>query len=201
MMLGSSDPAKQNLGRYVGPGLSVNIDGLPMSPPSAIPVSVCDLSDVVDSGGNVTGWAHNPKNSVGIDPVLGRIAFPANLPAPTAVHVDYCYGFSTEMGGGSYSRPGTLTPDSHVKVPAGATTLQAALTQVMTDLADPEKKIAVIEVSDNEYYPETLTVTLGKDQTLEIRGADGFRPVLLLSGDMNIVGDGNSVFRMDGFLV
>jgi hypothetical protein len=201
MMRGSSDDHQQNIAKYFGPALSINIDGLPLSPPGAIPVSVCDLSDVLDSGGNIIGWAHKPANSVGVDPVLGRIAFPTSLPAPGDVHVDYCYGFSEQMGGGSYSRPGTLTPDVYVDVPAQAATLQSALNQVTTALADPQKNTAVIEIKNNEYYAETLSVNLAKGKTLEIRGGDGFRPVLVLSGDMQIIGDGDSVFRMDGCLV
>ena len=38
---------------------------------------------------------------VAIDPVRGRIAFPAN-PVPKKVQVSYAYGFSADIGGGAY---------------------------------------------------------------------------------------------------
>ena len=197
MMRGSNN---QNIATYFGPGLSINIDDLSLSPPNAAPISVCDLSDVLDSGGNVIGWAHSPVNVVGVDPLLGRIAFPTSLPAPANVHVDYCSGFSMSLGGGSYSRPGTLTPDVSIGVPAQAATLQDALDQAVARLAGP-KTTAVIEITNNEYYAETPSVNLAAGKTLELRGGDGYRPVLVLSGDMEIVGDEDSVFRIDGFLV
>src|ERR1051325_6123026 len=66
------------------------------SPPRKV-IDVCDLSDITDNLGNVIGWAHKPKDRISIDPVLGRLASPANDPPPQTVHVSYNYGFSTEM--------------------------------------------------------------------------------------------------------
>lgn len=55
-------------------------------------MSICDLS----------AWSA-PVAGVAVDPVLGRIAFPANT-AVNSVRADYSYGFSADIGGGSYER-------------------------------------------------------------------------------------------------
>ena len=39
-------------------------------------ISVCDLSDTANGA-----WAHQPKQKIAIDPVLGRVAFPSAQPA------------------------------------------------------------------------------------------------------------------------
>ena len=67
-------------------------------------ICVCDLSDTTPLG----GWQAAPAGKVAIDPVLGRIAFAADLPAPRAVLVSYCYGFPAEIGGGPYDRGARL---------------------------------------------------------------------------------------------
>jgi hypothetical protein len=188
---------------YYGARLSIYIDDSSwLSPPGDSDICVCDLSDKLDASGNVTGWAHQPQNVIGIDPVLGRIAFPAKLPPPENVHVDYCYGFMTSMGGGSYSRPGTGagTPDITIRIPADKPTIQAALDYAATELAG-QKNSATIEISNNEYFLETPNVVLGEGKTVELRGKDGNRPVLVLSGDMLITGDDSSVFQIDGLLI
>src|SRR5436190_12514616 len=46
-----------------------------------------------------------------IDPVLGRIAFARDLPAPGTVTLDYNYGFPADLGGGPYDRNRSLSLD------------------------------------------------------------------------------------------
>ncbi len=76
-------------------------------------VLVCDLS----------GWAAPPATravrrrsdgtlvphpiGVAVDPVLGRLVFPAGV-TPDTVRVAYSYGFSAETGGGPYDRSASL---------------------------------------------------------------------------------------------
>ena len=65
----------------------VKRNGLPLAPLTSL-VRVCDLSDLTDGSGSVTGWAHCPvSGAVAIDPELGRIAFPSGEPAPSSVEV------------------------------------------------------------------------------------------------------------------
>ena len=86
-----------------GPGLSVHTPGV-----AADAVDVCDLSDLVDAGGTVIGWAHTPAAAgrVAIDPVLGRVAFGDDQAQPPLM--SYHDGFSADLGGGEYNRAHTF---------------------------------------------------------------------------------------------
>ena len=150
---------------YYGKNLSLYIYGA-----DAIPKRACNLADVTDAMGNVVGWAHSPADAIAIDPELGRIAFPSSLPAPEAVHGDYTYAFSAEMGGGPYSRPLTDKADSLIKVPADYVTITDAIDQANTEFAGGAVSV-IIEIGNNEYYPETPAVTLPEGTSLTIRAA------------------------------
>jgi len=69
-------------------------------------ITVCDLSDTASGA-----WAHQPKDKIAIDPVLGRIAFPSSQTAPEDVRATFHYGFSADMGGGEYDRTKTVPAD------------------------------------------------------------------------------------------
>jgi hypothetical protein len=170
----------------------------PASPP--VTVTACDLSDVKDAGGNVIGWAHQPKNSIGIDPKLGRIAFPSSVAAPKDVRVNYLYGFSAPMGGGEYGRKLDSGADVFIKVPGDAPTIQAALTQAVSQLTG-NKTSAIIEIQNNDYYVETPKVEVPAGTSIELRSTDQRRPVLALSGDMVVTGGFESSFALNGFLI
>jgi len=167
------------------------------SPPASLNdlITVCNLSDVYDSGGVLTGWAHVPENKIAIDPFLGRLAFPANFPAPETVHVSYYYGFSAEMGGGEYSRATTFTGDLQViQVSTGNGTIQDALDQLALSGG-------IVEIQDNEYYFETPVIRVAEGKTIELRAADKCRPVLVLDGDMLIEAGENSTVILNGLLI
>ena len=159
-------------------------------------IRVCNLGDLEDAGGNVIGWSNMPKEKIAIDPVLGRIAFPEDYPPPTKVNVTYHYGFSAEMGGGEYGRAATfssgLTPV--VKVPSQKSTIQAALDELqMTG--------GVVEIENNEYYIETPLINIASGQKIELRAADGRRPILVIDGEINITGGNNAELSINGFLI
>ncbi|HJR75350.1 MAG TPA: phage tail protein [Nitrospiraceae bacterium] len=115
---------------------------------------------------------------VAVDPVLGRLAFPAdaNLTG-IQVEVTYSFGFSGDFGGGPYLTDALRAPVTR-RVAAGGSTLAQALTAVGT--AD-----AVIQIEDNATIDGDLTITLGPDQDLTIQGHEGARPVL--TGTITIV--------------
>ncbi|MBS0583130.1 MAG: hypothetical protein JSS42_08520 [Proteobacteria bacterium] len=55
---------------------------------------------------DLSGWAYQPKrNTVAVDPQLGRVLFPAGQLPKKGVSVDYRYGFVADIGGGEYARP------------------------------------------------------------------------------------------------
>jgi hypothetical protein len=184
---------------YYGPGLSIFVDyGQTVSPPTSYPISACNLSDVRDSNNNVIGWAHQLQSCIGIDPELGRIAFPQSQSPPAAVYVTYCYGFSMEMGGGPYAR--SFDTPADVSVPADAATIQEGITLALAMLSS-SKNSAVVEITNNDYYVETPTLNLPGNASLQLRAKDGNRPVLVLSGDLTINGANASVFNLNGLLV
>jgi hypothetical protein len=194
------------LSAYYGPGksLSLNVDGrdvtLAESSPPNLAICICDLSDVKDQSGTVTGWAHMPTNKIAIDPQLGRIAFPIASPpasAPRSVRVTYHYGFSADIGGGEYEREPTFVGAGDIiKVPDDQPTIQQALDRVTTSGG-------IVEIRNNGYFferPELAAVS-----NMELRAADQRRPLLILpgdaSGDFSIVGDKGAEVTINGLLI
>jgi hypothetical protein len=193
---------------YYGPGKSllVTVNGQEVtttesSPPGAtLSVCICDLSDVLDAGGNVIGWAHRPAGKLAIDPALGRIAFPVTsppMPAPSNVRVTYHYGFSAAMGGGEYDREASfISTDADLKVRADQQTIQQAINQLGIGGG-------VIEVSDSDIFFETPIIHLdapGKRE-IELRAADGARPLIAPSGEIIISGGDEAEVTLNGFVI
>jgi hypothetical protein len=190
----------------LGKSLLVTVNGQEVptaesSPPgAALSVCICDLSDVKDSGGNVIGWAHRPAGKLAMDPVLGRIAFPVTSPpspAPADVRVTYHYGFSAAMGGGEYDREESfISTAADVKVRDEQQTIQMAVTQLGTGGG-------VIEVTDSDIFFETPAIHLdspGKRE-IELRAADGARPLIAPSGEIVISGGDESDVTLNGFVI
>lgn len=191
----------ENLAQYYGlrqsaggnidnphPSLLLVIDGVEIPRDQ---VRVCNLSD---DGPN---WAHIPPDGLyGIDPVLGRVGIPADVQAPTEVHVTYHHGFSADLGGGEYERQDSfqVTDTANIlHVPGDHATIQGALNALGGS--------GVIEVTDNGRYEEVLSVNVAQDATLELRAANGKNPSLILSDEFTIQGENNSRFAINGFLV
>ena len=83
--------------------------GNPPSPAIA-ELRIADLRDIVDSGGVVTGWAHEAvvqPRDIMVDPERGRVLLGAARAAEHAVVPfvsSFHYGFSRAIGGGEYER-------------------------------------------------------------------------------------------------
>ncbi len=172
---------------YYGDGLSlaVFING-EVHPKPATEIRVCNLSD------DGTTWAHLPNdNKIAIDPVLGRIALPAEPPI-TRIEVTHYYGFSAEMGGGGYKR--TMNSDaSMLHVPGDHATIQDALNALNGD--------GVVVITDNGRYEETLNVHVKADKRIELRSASETRASVILAGEFTITGEAGSEFVLNGLLV
>jgi hypothetical protein len=183
---------------------------------------------------NLADWRYRARpGSVGVDPVLGRIVFPATQRPRSSVWVSYQYGFSANMGCGEYHR--TLTAPRHAayfKVtkdhPATGTlaTINGALARWRRQQeelgprpADPagaakwerdhtRLRAAVIEIGDSSVYAESLAISLGPGESLQIRGADRTRPVIELVGRessqfaaLTVDGQAGSRFCLDGLVI
>ena len=175
---------------YYGSAASIAVQAAGSEVPVA-DVEVCNLQDVVDGAGQVTGWAHAPAAGLAIDPVLGRLAFAADQTG-NDVTVTYSSGFADELGGGEYNRSATFTgTDPALLVPsADYTTIQSALDALGTT--------GTVVIQGSGTWTENLHVDL-TGRTAELRAADGSAPVLQLTQDFAITGDGQ--LTINGLIV
>lgn len=178
---------------YYGPGLSLAIY-LNGSLQDASRIQVSDLSGADGS------WVNVPKsgNTIAVDPCLGRIAIaPPSGPAPQ-ISTSFCYGFNAPIGGGEYPRSSTFTASPEqtiVRVPGDYSTIHAALAALPGD--------GVVEVSDSGIYsePSGLEINIAANGHIELRGADGARPTLILGGPITVTGGAEAEFDLNGFLI
>jgi hypothetical protein len=173
------DPERSD---YYGPGRSILIK-VGEKPVEEAQIVACDLSDM--EGGE---WAHQPEEKIAIDPMLGRIAFPRNKPAPQDVRVSFHYGCSADIGGGEYDRsdsvPGTFVrktpPEPSEKIiwqigvssripPLPNTIVPTLAEAVQAWNQQSESAIGVISIMDSASYnadlsdSDTILVPAGKE--------------------------------------
>lgn len=169
------------------PGLVLSVDGSVIERDQ---VRICNLDD------DAASWAHTPPaNGVyAIDPVLGRIALPADAADPADVRVTWHEGFSADIGGGEYERGDSLPlpVGTLVEVPGDHATIAAALVAIAGN--------GVIEITDSNRYSETLGIDVVAEGNVEIRARNGRRPILELGG-LSISGAQNSTCTLNGLLI
>lgn len=189
---------KTHLDDYYGPGKSLLLE-LAGNPPQPVPreqIRICNLSDIKDGGGKVIDWAHQPpagSGQVAIDPVLGRIAF-ADAPASTPL-TSFHYGFTIAIGGGEYERG-----DSDVHLfgqVKGGEPLQPLLDQAPKDGGEKES----LEATDSHRYEETPSIKVDPGKTLELRAANGARPLLKSNGDIALDLGAKATLILDGWVI
>ncbi|MFF7454598.1 hypothetical protein [Kitasatospora sp. NPDC008115] len=161
---------------HYGPGKSFAIwrDGATEPVPPA-EITVADL----------TGWTYRPgRGQVAVDPVLGRIAFGARTAPRRGVWVDYHYAFADDTGGGEYPRDRPRERQRTVyRVGPGRPfdRINDAYRQWRADQQDGRAGgAAVIEITHSGAYQEQLDFDLAADDRLELRAAEGARPVIRL---------------------
>lgn len=173
---------------------------------TAIPAAeilICDLSEwrkpptqlaYRPTGKRFNDNSPDPKLpiQVAVDPLLGRLAFPAgtNL-ANVRITVNYSYGFSDDLGGGPYKKDTLVSPVS-ARVSAGGSTLPQALASVGTG-------DGVIQIDDSATLDGNLTITLGPQQDLVIQANEGTRPVI--NGAVTIVSAPGAEVTLDGLMI
>jgi hypothetical protein len=171
--------------------------------PTVVPVEEIIAADL-------TGWTYQPEHGqVAVDPQLGRIAFPPDSVPEGGVWVSYRYGFSADIGGGEYPRA--------LSQPAGARLYRVgvdcdyeSINDALAAWAANDDQHAVIEIATSGVYTETFKIRLGirQRQSLQVRAADGVRPVLRLLDYRasrpdwaSVQGAHDSRFALDGLLV
>ncbi|GAA1382140.1 hypothetical protein GCM10009639_00890 [Kitasatospora putterlickiae] len=166
----------ERLADYYGPGKSFAVwrDGAHEPVPPA-EITVADLTD----------WTYRPeRGQVAVDPVLGRIAFGARTAPRRGVWVDYHYAFGDDTGGGEYPRD--RPPARHrtlYRVGPGRPydRINDAYQQWRADQQDGRAGgAAVIEITHSGAYQEQLDFDLAAGDRLELRAAEGARPVIRL---------------------
>jgi hypothetical protein len=180
---------------------------------------------------DLSQWHYRPQSGqVALDPELGRIVFPPNHLPKKGVWVSYYYAFSADLGGGEYDRP-LSQPSEYVlyqvskerdcaepMIRSGRClcSINAAIEQWQQDQQaastdDPEYNAlrhAVIEIIDSEVYVEQLCIQLAACQSLQIRAANGKRPVIRLldwhtdlPDSLQVSGAAGSRFVLDGVMI
>ena len=186
---------------YYGPQRSLSItrvdqadDGTEHSTPiPAMQVIASDLGD----------WVRPPAGKVAVDVRLGRLAFPEGETPTAHAEVSFHYGFSADIGGGSYDRHRTLaepvadTWQASVSKQGPLTTLQQALNEW------PATRPGIIQIADNQVYGGDLSITLQAGSRLVIEAADGARPNLRLIGNLeiNAPSSGMAELSLNGLLI
>ncbi len=121
-----------------------------------------------------------PHGRVSIDPELGRIAFPARHPPEEEISVTYAHLGIRAIGGGSYQRP---LPPAAVPVypvgPGGHPSIRLALAAWRSANEHGHAPAAVIQITGDGVYREHLDIRLAVGEHLEIRAAQGCRPVII----------------------
>ncbi|MCX4969426.1 hypothetical protein OHA98_32660 [Streptomyces sp. NBC_00654] len=164
------------LADHYGPGKSFTVwrDGqdepVPMSD-----IVVADLSD----------WRYRPRlGSVAVDPVLGRIAFGSRSAPRQGVWVTYHYAAGDDIGGGEYPRERVTPPTARIyRVGPGQAfqRIMDAYEQWRADRSAGHRGAeGIIEITHSGAYQEQLDFDLDRGDRLELRAAEGCRPVIRL---------------------
>jgi hypothetical protein len=154
------------------------------------------------------GFEDKPIVAV-VDPERGRFLFTAgNEPLPgERVLVSYYYGFSSDLGGGTYDRHAELSDVAGMSVypvrydAGGENALANALQEWLAD--QPNTAGAVLEIQDNFIYRLSagLSVAVPAGKRLELRAANRKRPVIVLGGDWNVTLASHAGLTLDGLWV
>jgi hypothetical protein len=133
--------------------------GTPIPPEQ---LAVCDLSS----------WTAptEPGVRVGVDPVLGRLAFAAPVPSGT-VTVDFRYAFSGDYGGGPYHRT-VATDEATLEATLPFRTVPSFAT---ADLSTA--RLGVVEIPDSGIHAGDVALSPGTG-LLVVRADDQQRPVV-----------------------
>ncbi|MFF3462589.1 hypothetical protein [Streptomyces sp. NPDC002619] len=161
------------LADYYGPGKSLVIrrDGEDQPVPLT-DIVVADLSD----------WRYRPRRGqIAVDPELGRIAFGSRSAPRQGIWVDYHHAFGADMGGGEYDRDRDSRPDADCyRVGPGQPYRRIMDAYRAWQEARRPDRTGIIEITHSGAYQEQLDFDLDPGDRLELRAAEGTRPVIRL---------------------
>lgn len=165
---------RDRLADYYGPGksLCVRRDGEDRPVPLT-DIVVADLSD----------WRYRPaRGQIALDPELGRVAFGSRSAPRQGVWVDYHHAFAADLGGGEYERPdrGPRPDADFYRVGPGQPYRRIMdAYRAWQDRRGPGRT-GIIEITHSGAHQEQLDLDLDPGDRLELRAAEGTRPVIRL---------------------
>ena len=177
---------------------------------------------------DLDGWSGQvPRNRVAVDPERGRLMFPANQRPKRGVWVSYQYGFAADLGGGEYARitpelegaarylvhapqpdrdPNAPWPPGHYASIADALTAWAQA-KAAAPAGQPLRAL-IVELAESGVYEGNVDLQLDAGEAIQLRAAEGTRPVLRLldvrasqPDALSIAGGAGSRVLLDGLLV
>ncbi|KVN11786.1 MULTISPECIES: hypothetical protein [unclassified Burkholderia] len=173
-------------------------DGTPV-PVAAI--RIADLRDIVDSGGNVTGWNHEASlaaGTIGIDPERGRVLLGSAGDGPLAA--TFRYAQAREIGGGEYAR----APDGG-DLAAQRTASGGAALQPWLDAISAGGRLLV---EDSLTYAQTPAFKVdpalaagAPGHQVVVAAKSGARPLLAASGDIALAIGARGRLVLDGLVI
>jgi hypothetical protein len=186
-----------------GAGLSLELatqSGGAVAPIALSGIRFCNLADDPAVPGS---WAHEPPATATyavVDPVLGRVAFPAAAPAGDTRLATFHFGSALQAGGGGYDRAASMDVASHV-VPVAdgdAAALAAALVAVSAGGA--------AQIEDCRRYDAPPTITVGApgpagDRVTVLRSANRQRPLLLRPDQLRLALAASTTLVLDGVVL
>jgi hypothetical protein len=185
---------KGNLGALYGSGRSFELTtetAAARTPVTAGDVSICDLSDDPAHPG---AWAHQPQpgdTHVAVDPVLGRVAFPAPPGQGETRLASFHHGSALAVGGGGYDRAAALAQSSTVVTAEGG----AALNQPLASVAAGGE----VQILDSRRYTAPAAITASG--TVVLQSANLARPLLERSDQVFLTMEPDTTVELNGLVL
>lgn len=161
-----------------------------------VPTGDVQVRDLRDAGG---AWAEAPgPGKIAMDPILGRLVLAPDFGPSPVVQATWHHVFSMEMGGGEYERQASFEPSlaesGTILVRHGEKTIRQALAELGTDSG-------VVEIADSWTYSEKLAIRLGERQRVELRAANGCRPLVRPTEPLVVKGGVGAEFYLNGLVI
>lgn len=162
-------------------------------------IRICDLSDDPGAPGS---WAHQPgpgDTHVAVDPVLGRVAFPAAPATGEERLATFHYGSALAVGGGGYDRAASLERMETVVTVSGGDPLGPPLASVAAGGA--------VQVLDSSRYAAPATIAASTpgagpgDRVLALRSSNRARPLLERGDQLRLAMEADTTVVLDGLVL
>jgi hypothetical protein len=176
----------------------------PGNPPTPVPVGqirVCDLRDILDSGGNVIGWNHEasvPAGIIGFDPERGRVLLGAVQDGPLLS--TFHYGVASAIGAGEYER----TPEGE----ALANQHTIAASNPLQPELDAISGGGRLLIGDSRTYAQTpifkvddVLAAGAPGLQVVVAAIDSARPLIAASGEITLAIGARGQLVLDGLVI